>query len=156
VTLDLYRGVFTTHFDGIPDRSAICAVVSNRDVRPVEWVSLRLRAYPTYAVTDGERVPRWTSMWTYRGPLKPGETQAFRLARPPVADQIELDLRDAGSGEGPLRGRPLMKSEACSEAWLQQKLASERDGRTAPTMALYPIVRRSQPPEVVLAREPGP
>ena len=92
VTLDSYRGVYSTHFDGIPDQAEICAVVTNRTDRPFTWARLRLRAYPTY----GEREGRWTSEWVYRGPLEPGETKALRLVVPPVADQIELELRGAG------------------------------------------------------------
>jgi hypothetical protein len=154
VTLDRYRGVLTTHFDGVPDRSAICAVVTNRGEEPVDWVTLRLRSYPTYWETEAGRSPRWTSTWTHQGRMKPGETRAFRLVQPPVADQIELELRRAGSGELPRAGRPLVPSEACSEAWLQRQLTEEKGDRTAPGIALYPIVRRNQPPDVVLAREP--
>ena len=56
VTLDLYRGVYSTHFDGVPDRAELCALLTNRASHSVDWVTLRLRAYPTY----GERTARWT------------------------------------------------------------------------------------------------
>ncbi len=150
VTLDFYRGVYATHFDGIPDQAEICAVVTNRTDRPVSWARLRLRAYPTY----GEREGRWTSGWVYRGRLDPGERKAVRLVVPPVADQIELELRGAGRGEGPLSNRTAVEAEECTEAFLQRQLIEAREGRTAPGMALYPIVRRNDPsPEIVVARE---
>jgi hypothetical protein len=150
VTLDLFRGVYSTHFEGIPDQAAICAVLTNRTNRAVDWTRLRLRAYPTY----GEKEARWTSSWIYRGRLLPGETKAVALRLPPVADQIELEVRSAGRGEGPESDRPAVAVKRCSESWLQHRLKAAREGRTAPGMALYPIVRRNDlSVEVLLARE---
>ena len=150
VTLDFYRGVYSTHFDGIPDQAEICAVVTNRTERPVSWTRLRLRAHPTY----GEREGRWTSGWAYRGGLAPGETKVLRLVVPPVADQIELEVRGSGRGHGPSSARSVVEAKECSEAFLQQPLRAAREGRTAPGMALYPILRLNDPsPETLIARE---
>ena len=150
VSLDRYRGVYSTHFDGIPERAELCAVLTNRATHPIDWVTLRLRAYPAY----GARPARWTSFWTYRGRLGPGETRVLRLVRPPVADQVELEVRDAGRGPGPPSGRIVVESEACSEPALLRDVRAALATRTAPGIAIYPIVRRNEAaPEIVVAQD---
>ncbi|MEE8557594.1 MAG: hypothetical protein V3T14_06885 [Myxococcota bacterium] len=154
VTIDHYRGIYSTHFDGVPDQSAICAVLTNRGSRAVRWVSLRLRAYPEASAST----PRWSSSWIYRGLLEPGDSRAVLLVHPPVAREIELEVRSAGYGNGPARGRLLAKRENCSEPELRAHLDKGRRGRTAPGMSLLPIVRRNDPsgPVQVGLPEPGP
>ena len=72
----------------------------------------------------------------------------------PVADQIELELRGSGRGAGPSSPRAVVEAKECSEAFLQQHLRAAREGRTAPGMALYPILRLNDPsPETLIARE---
>jgi hypothetical protein len=151
VTLDLYRGVLATHFDGIPDGSAVCAVLTNRGERAVEWVRLRLRAYPTH----GERKGRWTSRWLFTDRLEPGETRTVELVRPPVAEQIELELLEAGSGPPAGRGRLVKPIGHCSEPSLREGLVLALGGGSDRRLAYVPIVRRGGPaPPVVVAREP--
>jgi hypothetical protein len=150
VTLDLYRGVYSTHFDGVPDRAELCALLTNRASHSVDWVTLRLRAYPTY----GERTARWTSYWTYREHFRPGESRTVRLIRPPVADQVELEVRDAGWGPSPASGRPVVDAESCSEPSLHRDVRANQEGRTAPGMSVYPVIRRNDPEsEVVVAQD---
>lgn len=151
VSVDSYRGVVATHFDGIPDRSAVCAVLTNRGARPVHWVRLRLRSYPE---TEARR--RWISKWLYEGTIRPGETRAVRLVAPPVAGAIELQTLDSGRGRPDLRGRPVEDLRSCSERELRAGLARERTGRTAPGLASYPIVRRGSPAEPLVASERPP
>jgi hypothetical protein len=150
VTLDRYRGVLRTHFDGIPDGSAVCAVLRNGSEQRVEWVGLRLRAYPTH----GEKPGRWTSKWLYEGHLEPGQSQAIEFVEPPIADEVELEVRGAGSGPSELVGRKVRKVRECSEASLQRRLSADVEGRTAPGVALYSIVRRNdRSAEVVVASD---
>lgn len=120
VDLDFYRGAYATHFEGIPDRSAICAVVSNRGAAPVGWVRLRLESHSRL----GDEPGRWVSYWLWRGHLEPGDSVALELPDPPVADAVRLDLRGAGSGEGSGAGRAARRVDACSEEVLAASLGS--------------------------------
>lgn len=150
VTLDLYRGVLATHFDGIPEGSAVCALLTNRGARPVDWVRLRMRGFSTH----GERGGRWASTWLYAGRIESGETRAVRLEHPPVVDQMDLRVVGSGPGSANAMGRPVVDSPRCSEAWLRSQLARTREGRAAPGWSLVPIVRRNDPPgPVIVAKE---
>ncbi len=150
VSLDLYRGVYATHFDGVPNRAAVCAVLTNRAAHDVDWVRLRLRTYPA---ARSSREVRWTSFWTYRERLRPGETRTVRFVRPPVGNQVDLEVRDAGFGRAPSSGRPVVDAESCSEPGLQQDVQATQKERTAPGIAVYPIVRRNDPAPVVLVQD---
>jgi hypothetical protein len=120
VDLDFFRGAYATHFDGIPDRSAICAVVSNRTAAAVGWVRLRLESHSRL----GDEPGRWVSYWVWRGHLAPGDSVALELSDPPVADQIRLNLRGAGTGGGPASGRTAQRVDDCSDLVLQARLGS--------------------------------
>ncbi len=151
VELQRYRGVYSTHFDGIPDETRICAVVTNAGPKPVAWVRLRLQAFSQL----GELPGRWTSYWLYPKPLASGQTIAVEFRDPPSADQIELSVSDAGDGSPPRRGRPLRRTRACSEAALQQNLKRARAERSVTEMQLVSIERRNDPSrEIELARSP--
>lgn len=127
VTLDLYRGVYTTHFEGIPDESRVCAVISNHGEKRVSWVRLRLRATSRLGEVPG----RWTSHWLYEGPIEPGDSVAVELREPPVADQIELDLRRWGSSRPSQPGRQVTASDECSLAALEAAIRRDNGARTA-------------------------
>jgi hypothetical protein len=143
-TLDGYRGAWTTHFGGVPDRAGICAVVTNRGATPIDWVRLRLRSFSSLGPEDG----RWTSYWVLRETLMPGESAAFALENPPVADEIELDLRDEGSRATAARGRRAYRVGACNESALRAEL--DRDASDV-GVETHAAVRRGERPDVVFA-----
>ncbi len=141
VRLESYRGVYSTHFDGIPDQTRICAVITNEGRLPVSWLRLRLQAFSQLGEVPG----RWTSYWLYPKPLASGQTIAVEFRNPPSADQIELKVSSAGGGDPPRRGRPLRRTRACSEAALQQKLKRESAERGGTEIQLVSIERRNDP-----------
>lgn len=114
VTLDEYRGAYSTHFGGIPDRTAVCARLHNRGAERVGWVRLRLRSTSTL----GERPARLRSDWIYSGGIEPGETLSLAFADPPSAERIDLTLRSSGSGRPARGGRPLVRVATCSASAL--------------------------------------
>ena len=128
VELERYRGVYSTHFHGIPDRGRICAVISNGRSTPVDWVRLRLASRSAL----GARPGRWRSMWLYRGRLHPGESVAVELERPPVSDEIRLAVRGAGRGRARRTGRPAVEVPECSERALSAALERDAAAREAP------------------------
>lgn len=141
VSLDLFRGMYVTHFEGIPDRAAVCATLTNRSETEIEWVALRLNAFSGPA----EAPTRWTSSWVYPRRLGPGESQAIRLPNPPVAEQMELSVSRSGRGPAPPRARRAVPSQRCSQARLEQGLRDEDTGRTAPNIELRAIKRLDDP-----------
>jgi hypothetical protein len=137
--LDRFRGVYTTHFDGIPDRAAVCAVVSNRGTTPIDWLRLKLESVSHLGGQPG----RWVSKWTYEGRLEPGQSVALELRDPPVTEQIQLDVASSGRGTPPAGGRPAHRAEQCSERALLARLEREAGGRTAPGREGLTVVRRN-------------
>jgi hypothetical protein len=123
VDLDRFRGVYTTHFEGIPNRAAVCAVVTNRGAGRVDWVRLRLESHSRL----GDEPGRWVSYWIWRGRLDPGRSVALQLEDPPMADQIRLDLRSAGPGTPRVSGRPVRPIRDCSETALRVRLLGPGD-----------------------------
>jgi len=146
VSLDHYRGVYTTHFDGIPDQSRICAVVTNTGPVPVQWVRLRLRAYSQL----GARRTSWHSNWLYPKPIDVGETVILELIDPPVVDEFELKVVRSGRHPAARPGRPLRRSPDCSESALSAALEQEFEARVAPGVEIRPMARRNDPTSQVL------
>ncbi|MFQ5698297.1 MAG: hypothetical protein ACE5IL_08440 [Myxococcota bacterium] len=140
VELERFRGIYTTHFGGIPDRSAVCAVVANRSTQPIEWVRLRLESHSAL----GEKPARWVSLWLYRGRLAPGAQVSVELAEPPMADQIRLDLRGAGRGRPPGHARTARRVSECSEQALRASLRTSGGTRVASRAQELPVVRRNR------------
>ena len=134
IALDGYSGVYSTHFDGVPDTAAVCALLTNRGEVPVDWTQLRMRARSHL----GETVGSWGSSWLYLGRIAPGETVAVELRNPPVADWIHLRLRRAGNGRPP-RGRTATRADGCDDRALEDALAEADDGRTAPGRDFHPM-----------------
>ena len=118
VDLDRFRGVYTTHFEGIPDRGAICAVVTNRSGASLAWLRLRLESDSQL----GEEPGHWVSYWLWKGRLDPGQSVALALEDPPMADQIRLKLSSSGSGKARRSGRTARRISRCSETALQARL----------------------------------
>ncbi len=127
VSLERYHGAYSTHFEGIPDRTAVCALVTNRGDESVGWVRLRLRSSSSL----GPRPARLRSHWVYSGDIDPGETVALVFVRPPSAEQIQVDLAGSGSGRVARPGRPLVRAKGCSETGLVVSLERELEERTA-------------------------
>ena len=136
VSLDRVEGVYATHFDGIPDRSRVCAVLTNRGTEPVQWVRLRLLSY----ADAGAR--RQVSHWVAREPLAPGESAAVELIDPPVAREAELSVQSAGRAANAPFGRTARRSPACSEAELLATAHAESSQRTADGIEIVPLAWR--------------
>lgn len=150
VDLEHVRGLYTTHFDAIPDSAALCATLTNRGEKDVTWVRLRLRAYSAL----GDEPARWTSTWIFAEPIAAGETRAIVFRHPPVANEVEISVRRAGNGPAPRRGRRALPAEGCSEAWLTRALEDETPGRTARNVEFHTITDRNDPhEEVVIASQ---
>ena len=146
VTLDEYRGAYSTHFGGIPDRTAVCARLTNRSAARVGWVRLRLHSTSRL----GERPARLRSDWVYDGGIESGETVALAFADPPSAEQIGLALRSTGSGSPARGGRSLVRVATCSESALAvDLLRSAGPGRTAAGEVVY--IPRASSAGVVVA-----
>ena len=141
VTVDHFRGVYSTHFEGIPDQTGICAVISNRGREPVNWIRLRLRSWGD----TGQKPGRWKSRWLYEGQLMPGQSVAVEFDNAPNSAQIEISVDRAGSGARVPSGRPLRRVSACSEASLARTLLRINAGREAQNVQMLPIVRRNHP-----------
>ncbi len=142
ITLDRFRGVYSSHFDGIPDRSGICAVLQNHGSRDASWVRLTMQAFGA----KGDRASRWTSHWLYAHPLRSGESVAVAFENAPHADQIDLRIDRVGRGAHlPRVGRPLLRSRTCNEGELRAALREAARGRQAQGVQLIPIVRRNDP-----------
>jgi hypothetical protein len=146
VSLDGYGGVYTTHFDGVPDTSRVCALLSNRGERAVDWVRLRLRTFSDY---EGVHT-RLSSSWVYAFPLAPGETIAVELIDPPVSPEIELRLRDAGHGRLP-PGRMVRASTQCGEQRLLESTLRRMESRTADGIEVHTLRRRGARGDALLA-----
>ena len=141
ITLDHFQGVYSTHFDGVPDRTRVCAVLTNHGTRPVGWVRLKLRAFSQQGELPGE----WTSYWVYAQPVAPGQTVALSFQDAPQADQIELHVDRLGSGATRPRGRPLRAARGCSGQALRRRLVLGLGDRQPPDYRLIPILRRNAP-----------
>jgi hypothetical protein len=146
VGLDRYHGAYTTHFDGVPDQAAVCAVISNHGEEQVDWVRLRLRAYSHL----GERPGRWSSDWIWRGRLAPGGSAVIALVDPPVAEELDLVIRASGRGEARGRGRRVERASRCSGEQLAEQLGTELAQRTAEGIELHMAARRGDPESAVL------
>jgi len=107
----------------------------------VGWVRLRLQAFSQLGEVPG----RWTSYWLYPRSLAPGQTVAVEFRDPPSADQIALRVDRYGEGSPPRSGRPLVRSRACSEAWLQTELKRAREDRPTAGVRLLPILALDDP-----------
>jgi hypothetical protein len=145
VDLDRFRGVYTTHFEGIPDRTAVCAVVTNRSGTVVDWLRLRLESHSRL----GEEPGKWVSYWLWEGRLDPGRSVTLQLEDPPMADQVRLELRSSGRGSPRRAGRTARRISRCSEAALQARLQK-------PGGQVLPIVRRNEGAreEILVADQP--
>jgi hypothetical protein len=131
--LERYRGAYSTHFEGIPDRAEACALVRNSGPTAIDWVELSLVA--TTRFEGAERAFR--SRWLYRAaPIPPGGAVALRFVHPPVADELEVTLLRAGHGSAARPGRPLALAAECSDEALRAALAEEVHGHTAPGVEL--------------------
>ena len=148
VMLERYRGVYSTHFDGIPDQAGVCAVISNRGTSGVDWVRLRMRVYTNFGDVPG----RWTSSWLYRGRLEPGQSIAVELRNPPTAEGLEIEVIRSGHGSGPSRGRSVRSTPECSEAWLRAELSRRLASRTAAGVRVLPMDRHEESAELLLAQ----
>ena len=136
VELDHFRGAYSTHFEGIPDRGSVCALVTNRGLESVEWLRLRLVS----ASRLGEQPGRWISYWTWSGRLDAGESVALELPDPPMADEIRLELRQSGRGPASGSGRKARAIAACSDDALRVRL--ERPDR--PGVRVVPVALRNR------------
>jgi hypothetical protein len=148
VEIDRYRGLVATHFDGVPDRAEVCAIVTNRGDAPIDWVRLRLRSWSRL----GEEPAAWTTHWVWRGRLAPAESAAIALPNPPVAEEIALDVRENGAGERVPRGRVASLAAECSEEALRRLAQSGGAGRTASGIELRAALRRGDAEAVVVAQ----
>lgn len=140
VRLERYRGAYSTHFDGIPDQSEICAVVRNKSGRAVEWIELRLDSKSHLAANPVE----WSSTWLYRGRIEPGERVALRFEHAPMADEIEVRVARIGRDDrAPLNGRPLSEAEECSDEALRAALDASLEAREVTDAEVRAAARRS-------------
>jgi hypothetical protein len=133
--------VYSTHFDGIPDQTGICAVISNRGRKPLNWVRLRLRSYGQV----GRKPGRWRSKWLYRELLMPGQSVVVEFEHAPHAAQIEITIDGAGTGTAPRQGRPLRKASTCSEGVLVREIQRLNADREPQGVQILPLVRRNHP-----------
>jgi len=138
VTLDRVEGVYTTHFDGIPDQSRVCAVLTNRGSTLVGWVRLRMVAYGS----SDERRSRLVSHWVLAKPLAPGQSVAVELLDPPVVREVELSVQRSGAGGRAPVGRPVRRSDACDADAMLAAAQAEHAGRTASGIEVVGLVDR--------------
>jgi len=141
--LERYRGAYSTHFEGIPDRAEACALVRNTGPTPIDWVELSLVA--TTRFEGAERAFR--SRWLYRTPIPAGGAVALRFVHPPFADELEVKLARAGRGAVTRPGRPLVAAAECSDDALRALLAEEMRDHTAPGIELRSSARATPDPE---------
>lgn len=150
--LESVHGAYTTHFEGVPDRAAICAEVTNHRDVAVDWLELRLRARSEH----GRRAATWNSTWVYEGPVAAGETVALELVDPPVVAAIRLRPGRSGRGARPRRGRPVRRVERCSGEWVDTTLADAAAQRTAPARHVHAIAGAQPPASPDLLAESDP
>lgn len=150
LTLDRVEGVYTTHFDGIPDQSRVCAVLTNHGDTPVRWVRLRLVAF----ATPGERRSRLVSHWVLPEAIAPGESAAVELENPPVVGEVQLRVQRTGRGENTPAGRPVRRSDACDADALLAAAEAESEQRTASDMRVQALVDRDAPRRDALVAGP--
>ncbi len=148
VEIDRYRGLVATHFDGVPDRAEVCAIVTNHGDEPVDWVRLRLRSWSRL----GDEPGAWTSHWVWRGHLAPASSVVLALPDPPVAEEIALDVRGSGAGERVPPGRAATRAAECSDSALERLAAQADRGRTASGIELRAALRRGDADAVVVAQ----
>ncbi|MEE2704473.1 MAG: hypothetical protein VX614_10685 [Myxococcota bacterium] len=132
-SVDTYQGLYSTHFEGIPDRAAICAVVRNTSTEALSWVQLRVHSESHLGATPAT----WRSNWLYHGRLLPGESVALSLPGPPVSDSLRVEILRAGRGRAPRNGRRAEVVDACTETDLYQLLSDLELGRTAPNREIH-------------------
>ncbi len=147
VELDRYRGLVATHFDGVPDRAEVCAIVTNRGDAPVGWVRLRLRSWSRL----GEEPGAWTTHWIWRGHLAPAASAVIALPNPPVAEEIALEVRASGVGARVAPGRAALATSECSDDALQRMARADGTGRTASGIELRAALRRGDADAIVVA-----
>ncbi len=136
--LDGFHAAYAMHFDGIPDRTGVCAIFKNRSEHALAWIGLRMKAYDD----TGEVSAQWRSRWVYQGRVEPGESVALELVDPPFATRVELHVGATGTGR-PRRGsRPVVRVESCSELGLSARLRGLSSERTAGGRQ---VVRAAQP-----------
>jgi hypothetical protein len=151
VRLERYRGAYSTHFDGIPDQSEICAVVRNKSARPVEWLELRLESTSRLAAAPLEA----RSSWVYRGRIEPGARVALRFEHAPMADEIAVRVARVGrDARAPLNGRPLRLTEECSDEALQAALDAGLEAREATGAEVRAAARKTADPADELVAGP--
>ncbi len=137
VRVERYRAAYSTHFEGIPDQTEACAVVRNRGTRALTWLELRVRVSSHF----GGDVPL-RSKWVYRGTIAPGESVALRFVNPPAADQIQVASSRAGTGGlGPANGRPLVRTDECSDSSVRAALDVRLRERTASEIEVHSAER---------------
>jgi hypothetical protein len=137
VRVERYRAAYSTHFEGIPDQTEACVVVRNRGARPLTWLELRLRVSSHF----GGDVPL-RSKWVYRGKIAPGESIALRFLYPPAADEIQVASSRAGTGRaGPASGRPLVRTDECSDSSVRAALDGRLRERTASAIEVHSAER---------------
>ncbi len=140
VSLDRVRGVYTTHFDGIPDQSRVCAVLTNQGKAPIRWVRLKLRTWDAYR----ERRRGRTSYWVYREPISPGASVAVELENPPIVSEIRLSVHQSGRGAGGPAGRPARRSQQCSQAELIASARADSASRTAAGIEIRAVAQHGR------------
>ena len=151
VRLERYRGAYSTHFDGIPDQSEICAVVRNRSGHSLDWVELRLDSSSRLAAEP----TRVRSTWLYLGRIEPGERVALRFEHAPMADEIEVRVGRVGSDvRAPLSDRPLRKAHECSDEGLRAALDATLEEREATRAEVRAAARQSADAADELVAEP--
>jgi hypothetical protein len=152
VTLDAYQGALLTHFGGIPEGSRVCGWLTNRGTRPVAWVRLRLRS----TTGAGDQRIQLASHWIFREPIAPGETVAFALEEPPVAEGIQLGVAQTGREGSRVRsGRTAARAKDCSRPWLDALLAADSESRPTADLGSIPLERPgAEVPANLLAVEP--
>ena len=138
ISLDHVAGVYTTHFDGIPDQSRVCAVLTNRGASAVSWVRLRMVGYSDL----DERRGRLVSHWVLAEPLAPGQSATFELLDPPVVREVELSVQRTGTGGQAPVGRPVQRTESCDTDALQAAVEADQAGRTATGIEVVGLVDR--------------
>ena len=133
VSVDSYRGLYSTHFEGIPDRAVICAVVRNTGEQALSWVQLRLHSESRLGAVPAS----WRSSWLYDGELGPGESVALSFPSPPVSDSVRVEVRRAGHGRPPRSGRRAEAVSSCTETDLYDLVSHFDVGRTAPNREIH-------------------
>jgi hypothetical protein len=113
---------------------------------PLQWVRLRLRAYSQL----GARRASWHSSWLYPKRIEVGETVTLELIDPPVVDGFELKVVRSGRRPAARPGRPLRRSDDCSESALTTALEHEFESRVAPGLEIRAMVRHDDPTSQVL------